>query len=72
VLDFVYEITPILLKIVKEQKMASAIAVMRKKIKTQGFEEGGEDGGILENLVTKLPPMETWDAEYCLDVLVLG
>jgi hypothetical protein len=52
--------------------MASAIAAMRKMNKSQVLEEGAEDEDILENLITKLPPSETWDAEFCLGVLVLG
>ncbi len=52
--------------------MASAIAAMRKMPKSQVFEEGAEGKDIIENLVTKLPPSETWDAEFCLGVLILG
>jgi hypothetical protein len=53
-------------------KMASAIAAMRKMTKAPVFEEGADADDILEILVTKLPPAETWDAEFCLGVLVLG
>jgi hypothetical protein len=52
--------------------MASAIAAMRKMTKGQVFEEVADVEDLLENLVTKLPPAETWDAEFCLGVLVLG
>ena len=52
--------------------MASAIAAMRKMNKSQAFEEGADVEDLLENLVIKLPPEETWDAEFCLGVLVLG
>ncbi len=51
---------------------ASAIAAMRKKNKGQVFEEGADVEDLLENLVMKLPPAETWDAEFCLELLVLG
>ncbi len=52
--------------------MAGAIAAMRKKNKGQEFEEGADGGDLMENLVIKLPPAETWVAEFCLGVLVLG
>jgi hypothetical protein len=52
--------------------MASAIAAMRRMTKSQTFEEAADVDDILENLVMKLPPVETWDAEFCLGVLVLG
>ena len=49
--------------------MASAIAAVRKMTKAQVFQEGAGEN-ILENLVIKLPPEETWDAEFCLGVLM--
>ncbi len=52
--------------------MASAIAAMRKGNKGQSNQETTENDDILENLMIKLPPQETWDAEYSLGVLILG
>jgi hypothetical protein len=51
--------------------MASIIAV-RKGNKGQSLQEGAETDDILNDLMTKLPPQETWDVEFCLGVLILG
>jgi hypothetical protein len=49
-------------------------AAKRKPSSTKGqaFVEKEDDQDVFENLMAKLPTRETWDAEFCLEVLVLG
>ena len=54
--------------------MASAIAAVRNggSKPTVLLEDAEEEESLFDALVTKLPPKETWDAEYFLGILVLG
>jgi hypothetical protein len=51
--------------------MASAIVAMRKVNKGLAFQDSADEENILDNLTMKLPPEETWDAEFSLGALVL-
>ncbi len=50
--------------------MAGAIAAIRKN-RTISEEETDEES-LLDHLISRVPPQETWDAEFCLGMLVAG
>ncbi len=47
-------------------------AAIRQKNKSRFVVEEPDTENLLDNLVSKLPPQDTWDAEYFLGILVLG
>ena len=50
--------------------MASVIAAIRKN---RNFsEQEADEENLLDNLISRVPPQETWDAEFCLGMLVAG
>jgi hypothetical protein len=54
-------------------RMAVAFAAVRNGAnKPPVFEDTVEEESLFDTLVSKLPPKETWDAEFLLGVLVLG
>jgi hypothetical protein len=53
--------------------MASAIiATIRVRNNRKLAEEEADGELLLENLISKLPPAETWDTELSIGVLVVG
>jgi hypothetical protein len=50
--------------------MAGAIAAIRKHRAIT--EEESDEESLLDHLISKVPPQETWDAEFCLGMLVAG
>jgi hypothetical protein len=53
--------------------MASAIiATIRSRNNRKLSEEEAEGEILLENLISKLPPTETWDSEFSIGMLVVG
>jgi hypothetical protein len=52
--------------------MAAAIAAIRSMNQRKAGEVDSEDEDLLENLIAKLPPPETWDSEIALGMLVVG
>jgi hypothetical protein len=51
---------------------AAAVRVKSSKGKGQAFSDSQDGQDIFDNLMIKLPAGDTWDAEFCLKVLVLG
>ena len=51
---------------------AAAVRVKTSKVQGQVFSESPDGQDIFDNLMTKLPAGDTWDAEFCLNFLVLG
>jgi hypothetical protein len=53
--------------------MASAIiATIRSRNNRKLAEEEADGELLLENLISKLPPAETWDTELNIGVLIVG
>ncbi len=52
--------------------IAAAAAVRNGANKSTPLEDTAEEESLFDTLVSKLPPKETWDAEFFLGVLVLG
>jgi hypothetical protein len=53
--------------------MASAILAIRKtRTAAISSQQESDEEILLEDLVLKVPPQETWEAEFCLDMLVAG
>jgi hypothetical protein len=50
--------------------MASTIAAIRKN--RQVTEQEIEEDSLLDNLISRVPPQDTWEAEFCLGMLVAG
>ena len=51
--------------------MAAVIAAIRKN-RTYSEPEADEADNLLDDLISRAPPQETWDAEFCLGMLVAG
>jgi hypothetical protein len=51
--------------------MAGVISAIRKN-RTYSEQEADEAENLLDNLISRSPPQETWDAEFCLGMLVAG
>jgi hypothetical protein len=52
--------------------MAGAIAAIRKMKKRKPADNDSDDEDLLEHLIVKLPPQDTWDSEIALGMLVVG
>ena len=52
--------------------MASTIAAIRIRNQRKIAEQEMDEESLLENLVSRVPPQETWDADFCLGMLVAG
>jgi hypothetical protein len=50
--------------------MASTIAAIRKNRAIS--EQEPEEENLLDNLISRVPPKQTWDAEFILGMLVHG
>jgi hypothetical protein len=50
--------------------MAATIAAIRKNRKIPDQEK--EEDSLLDNLITRAPPQDSWEAEFCLGMLVAG
>jgi hypothetical protein len=50
--------------------MANTIAKIRSQRDISQEETDGE--GLLDDFISRVPPKETWDAEFCLGMLVSG
>ncbi len=46
--------------------------VMRKLEISNFYTDNSEEKSLLEDIVAKLPPKESWEAELFLGVLILG
>jgi hypothetical protein len=50
--------------------MAATITAIRKNRTFSDKDEADEN--LLDNLISRVPPQETWEAEFCLGMLVAG
>jgi hypothetical protein len=50
----------------------NVFAAIRQKSKSRHVIVEADTENLLDNLVSKLPPRDTWDAEFFLGILVLG
>ncbi len=53
-------------------KMAAAIAAIRSMNTRKAADDVSDDEDLLDHLVMKLPPRDTWDSEIALGMLVVG
>jgi hypothetical protein len=51
--------------------MAAAIAAIRDMNRRKAADDGSDDD-LLEHLIVKLPPRDTWESEIALGMLVVG
>jgi hypothetical protein len=52
--------------------MACTIAAIRIRSQRNISEHEKDEDILLDNLISRVPPQETWDTEFCLGMLVAG